>query len=47
MHYYYGIRSQKTHPYYGFGTRFWDPNSIIGVYMDPLGKQPETAKAEI
>ena len=23
----------KDHPYYGFG----DPNSIIGVYMDPLG----------
>ena len=23
----------KDHPYYGFG----DPNSIIAVYMDPLG----------
>ena len=33
IHYYYGIRSQKDHPYYGF----WGPNSTIVVYMDPLG----------
>ena len=35
-HYHYRIRSRKTipdHPCYGFGG----PNSIIVVYMDPLG----------
>ena len=26
---------------------FWDLNSIIGVFLDPLGKQPLTAITEL
>ena len=33
IYYYYGIRLPKTI----IGMVFWGPNSIIAVYMDPLG----------